>query len=222
MTYNLIFTSGSTDNDVRCVDYGIMDDSALEGNQTFTVALTTSDSDVMLGIDISTVTIIDNDGQCIETISSINVTCVDIMCISTDVHVSVESMLSVGEGDGMVRVCATLSALEDTERNVTISLTTSDGTGILNVKGVLNYSPHRIAAMVVDDYIRFSSNNTFSSGSIDNDTRCVDVSIVDDDVLEGNQNFIVTLTTPDPNVILGNEMTTVAIIDNDGLLFLME
>ncbi len=43
--------------------------------------------------------------------------------------VSVPAMLSVNEGDGMVQVCATLSAAEDTERNFTVTLTTSDGIG---------------------------------------------------------------------------------------------
>ncbi len=43
--------------------------------------------------------------------------------------VSVPAMLSVGEGDVMVQVCATLSAAEDTERHFTITLTTSDNTG---------------------------------------------------------------------------------------------
>ena len=48
--------------------------------------------------------------------------------------VAVPAMVSVGEGDGMVQVCATLSAVEDTERDFTITLTTSDGTGIQKFK----------------------------------------------------------------------------------------
>ncbi len=48
------------------------------------------------------------------------------------------AMLSVGEGDGMVQVCVILSAVEDTERNVNISLSTSDGTGnALKVSDIL-------------------------------------------------------------------------------------
>ena len=46
-----------------------------------------------------------------------------------DVNVSVPAMLSVGEGDGVVQVCATLSAAEETEKNFTVTLVTSDGTG---------------------------------------------------------------------------------------------
>ncbi len=50
--------------------------------------------------------------------------------LSLDVTLNMIPLLSVGEGDGMVQVCATLSAIEDTERNITITLYTSDGTGI--------------------------------------------------------------------------------------------
>ena len=49
---------------------------------------------------------------------------------SADVTVSVPAILSVDEGGGMVQVCATLSAMNDTRRNFSITLATSDGTGI--------------------------------------------------------------------------------------------
>ena len=45
--------------------------------------------------------------------------------------VSIPSMVSVDEEDGMVQVCATLSALDDTERDFSITLATEDDdTGI--------------------------------------------------------------------------------------------
>ena len=50
---------------------------------------------------------------------------------STDVSVSLPATIIVGEGEGMVEVCATLSAMEDTERNFMITLTTDDDTGEL-------------------------------------------------------------------------------------------
>ena len=43
--------------------------------------------------------------------------------------VSLSATKTVGEDEGMIDVCATLSAMEDTERNVTIVLVTEDGTG---------------------------------------------------------------------------------------------
>ena len=43
--------------------------------------------------------------------------------------VSVPAMLSVGEGDGMVEVCVSLSAMGGTERGFTVALATSSNTG---------------------------------------------------------------------------------------------
>ena len=40
---------------------------------------------------------------------------------------------------------------------------------------------------------------------------CVNISIVDDDVFEGDETFTVTLTVITPGVIEGNTITTVTI-----------
>ena len=59
----ITFLSGSTDSTSQCVNISVTDDAALEGNQTFTVTLTTSDPDVLLlGNDMTVITIEDNDG----------------------------------------------------------------------------------------------------------------------------------------------------------------
>ena len=55
---------------------------------------------------------------------------------SAVVTVSVLPMVSVGEEDKIMEVCATLSAVEDTERDFTITLAASNGTG----KHVFHYS----------------------------------------------------------------------------------
>ena len=44
---------------------------------------------------------------------------------------SIPAMLSVNEGSEVVQLCATLSALEPIERSITITLATSDDTGII-------------------------------------------------------------------------------------------
>ncbi len=43
--------------------------------------------------------------------------------------VSMLPMMSVGEGGGMAQVCALLSVMNNTERNISLTLATSDGTG---------------------------------------------------------------------------------------------
>ena len=45
--------------------------------------------------------------------------------------------------------------------------------------------------------------------------QCVNISIVDDDVFEGDETFTVTLTVTTPGVMVGNTVTTVTIIDDD-------
>ncbi len=63
LSTDVIFTSGSTDNDVSCVNITILEDYVLEGYQTFTLTLTTSDSDVVLGTEKAMIIILDNDGS---------------------------------------------------------------------------------------------------------------------------------------------------------------
>ncbi len=59
---------------------------------------------------------------------------------------------------------------------------------------------------------------TFSSGASDSDTECMNVTIMDDDALEADQTFSVTLTTSDDDVNVVNSMTTVTITDIDSKL----
>ena len=47
----------------QCLDVSIDDDTALEGEETFTATLTTPETYVMLGNDQTEVTISDNDGK---------------------------------------------------------------------------------------------------------------------------------------------------------------
>ena len=58
----MIFVTGSTDSSMECVNITILDDDAFEGDQTFTVSISTSDLSVMFGTNTMSVTITDNDG----------------------------------------------------------------------------------------------------------------------------------------------------------------
>jgi len=70
-------------------------------------------------------------------------------------------------------------------------------------------------ALVNSDYESIFFNQTFTSGSMDDSTRCTNISIVDDGALEDDEIFTVALITSDPDVMLRN-MTLITIIDNDG------
>ena len=69
--------------------------------------------------------------------------------------------------------------------------------------------------MAGSDYFSDLSSIIFDSESPDNTTRCVNIIILDDDALEGNQTFALTLTTADPDVILGTTETDITITDDD-------
>ena len=108
------------------------DDDALEGNETFTVMLSTSETFLLVAINEASVTITDNDGK-IETLSSAMT-----LCYLAVVTVSLPPDLSFPEDAGTEMVCATLSALSPTQRSVEVTLTTTDGSGRRDHSGMVD------------------------------------------------------------------------------------
>ena len=66
------------------------------------------------------------------------------------------------------------------------------------------------------DYNRTNIEETFRTGSTNGSDQCVSIGINEDNALEGEQTFIVFLTTSDPDVLLPRNTTIVEITDNDG------
>ena len=56
---------------------------------------------------------------------------------------------------------------------------------------------------------------TFQAGD---DTATVEVTIFDDTIIEDSEIFTAMLSTTDPNVILGDDIATITILDDDGEL----
>lgn len=65
------------------------------------------------------------------------------------------------------------------------------------------------------DYDSLSSDVIFLSGSNEEDTECVNVTITDDILFEANETITLTLTTSDLDVSLENNETTITITDTD-------
>ena len=63
----------------------------------------------------------------------------------------------------------------------------------------------------------------FPVGSNADDTQCLSISILDDNIFEAeNETFTVELTVmPHPRVMEGNTETTIYIVDNDCKLYLL-
>lgn len=62
-----------------------------------------------------------------------------------------------------------------------------------------------------------SATITFESG-VTNNTQCVDIFIMNDTSLESSEIFSVILSSSDPDVDIVNEVATIVIIDDDGML----
>ena len=123
----------------------------------------------------------------------------------------------MNEEDGSVQVCTTLSAYGNTERNFTVSLVTSNGTGIPIIiirRGCWKYL--LLLAKGNFDYTSVHFNKTFVSGSMNNDIKCMDISIINDGALERDQHFALILSTSDADVLIARNTTVITIIDNDG------
>ena len=69
------------------------------------------------------------------------------------------------------------------------------------------------------DYLGVSMDLVFTAGTSNGTMQCLDVAIYGDSLFEGDKTFTVTLTLNNPRntVELGNNMTTITILDNDGM-----
>ena len=56
----------------------------------------------------------------------------------------------------------------------------------------------------------------FPAGPINGSTHCIDITITDDEVLEADETFTVTLTTTTSRVMVGNGQTAVTITADEG------
>ena len=60
---DLIFTAGTSDGAMQCIGVAIVDSPTVEGDETFTVTLTTSTPVVALGNDVTTITITETESK---------------------------------------------------------------------------------------------------------------------------------------------------------------
>ena len=58
-----VFTAGSQAGDTQCVEIVINDDRCVEGDEYFSVNLTTSDEDVKFHVDYAAIRILDDDSK---------------------------------------------------------------------------------------------------------------------------------------------------------------
>ena len=71
-----------------------------------------------------------------------------------------------------------------------------------------------------EDFHSFITNLMYYNSLDLNQTLCVNISIIDDKVLESNEDFSVFLVSADNSVTTGSP-STVSITDNDGMYILI-
>ena len=171
---SLTFVPGSSN---QCAKVVTLDDAVAEASETFSVTLSNPTNATVGDPNATTVTIDDNDG-------------------APKVAMQAATML-VGEADGSVTVCTTMSPVSSSA--VTVDIASSDGTATADT-----------------DYTKVPTNTvlTFTAGS---NEQCLDIAVTDDDVDEANETFTVTLSdVTGESATLGTQTTTtVTIEDND-------
>ena len=86
------------------------------------------------------------------------------------------------------------------------------------MKQVVNVSLFAILCFSADvDYVDIATVHwVFTAGSQAGDTHCVEIVIIDDGYVEGDEYFAVNLTTSDEDVKLKINYAAIRILDDDG------
>ena len=127
--------------------------------------------------------------------------------------------LTMGEGDGSVRVCLEVVGADSLTDTVQIHLTTTDITG-----GIYQSATSKeifLQCSTLDwisdiggiDYVSLSQ--TLTLGPSVTSEQCVEIEILDDSLTESWEMFVVQLSTNSTAVYLVNELVHVYISPND-------
>ena len=107
------------------------------------------------------------------------------------------SRYTVNEGDRLVSVCVVKADTTILEKPVTFNFETED---------------HHATSTNPVDFSHVQSSFTFDRTT---SRRCVDISIIDDSVLEDMESFDVIIASSDPGVVVAPSRAVVSIIDNE-------
>lgn len=169
-----------SDGNMRCIDVTIRDDTVVERDESFILALNSSDRAVRIISDSATVTIIDND-----------------QVIVGFMHNS----YTVTEGVGHLEVGIQLLDGQSLEREIIVYVESSDESA-LSVNG---------------DYAAFRRTLTFPQGSLPGTILPLEITILDDTMVEDLEYFTLRTGTTDHAVQhqTGKQNSTVYIKDDD-------
>ena len=130
-----------------------------------------------------------------------------------------EPVYTVGEGDSHAEVCVVLTG--QTSRNIAVTIIAQSNTAsgkTISILYIIFSMSLNVLSMLDEDYINpVTISLTYPKSLDQNQTLCVNITIVDDSVLENEEELTVSIESTDRNVTTGSP-STVIITDNDGLL----
>lgn len=90
--------------------------------------------------------------------------------------------------------------------------------GVLYLSGNPIFRSYSVTATTGGDYDQIFTPVTFLSSSVDGAERCIPVGVKFDGMVEHQEDFVaqLDLVTLEPNFSIGNNMSSVIIIDSDG------
>lgn len=224
------FTFNNLSQEIFCLDVGIIDDLMIEGAETFLVCAS-SNQNVFFANDCTTVNITDNEG----IIVIINFDDIDIN--NNLVYTVFEFQFSqlsynVSEDSGVINVCLELisgALVEDVFIEVTAAANLEEANGRKTLKknhklnwiGILDIP---IAVMVkgtnlsdfsgISNFVFVAGTQPFSPESV----LCLNISIIDDEVAELEERFLICGCSTQTGVVLLNDgCTNIYVEDNDGI-----
>ena len=127
--------------------------------------------------------------------------------------------MDVSETIGSIEVCTTLSAMDHTKLDFHVVVTLRNNTGTMMVIMYMYIVYTYVAGFSGLDYgANREYLQRFLSGSVDGSSRCIDISIINNNFWEGNRDFFLELTTvyrSYPFVLIKNNVSVVTIFDDE-------
>jgi len=185
--------------------YSSSDGSATAGSDyTAASAQTTS---IPAGSDSATLSLALIDDSDYESSEDLNLR-VDLLGIDGSVASSVDASGVIRDDDTVAISTSDMIALEGVRDHVTVSVRIATAAPVL-----VDYATEDFTASDGSDYTEVSGTLDFNGGITE---LSVEIPILDDDLLEGNERFLLRLSNPSANAALAVEAATVTIDDNDG------
>ena len=241
----LTFAPSSGNGSLACISVAANADNLVEPEEYFAVELslvTAEETSFQLGNPRSVVALIDSDGTFVIVIVAfffsvlftsylftLLLGCFVSGSIIAEVEFTIPTAASVTENSPSLIVCTTMRATPPSATlamAVMLNLSAVDGTGKIRPyyeNFHLNSHAQCAATSSSGDFNSTSTPVTFPIGSADSAEKCVSVTVNPDNLVESAEEFslVLSLTDSGASLNLGDHMSTVTLIDSDGVYQLM-